>query len=316
MVGIENLRTFAAAIREMITTLGYGVMVTLQILVLSFLVRVRVPQQEKPSSLKLLGFFHVQRFHIQTFIIDKRLHSSMSRIFILLLSLLGLHPANAQSPEKELENMKAWHAGSIVSSATVARFGIAHCFTVSQIPNNIFARMQGKSYPKGCTIPRKDLRYLRLLHVDKDGHIKLGEMVCNKAIAADVITIFRELYNKRYPIESVRLIDDFGANDERSMRANNSSSFCFRTVKGSKKLSPHATGMAVDVNTLYNPYYHKSKSGKVSIQPQTGKKYLNRDAKFPYKIVRGDLAWRLFTSHGFEWGGAWRTMKDYQHFEK
>ena len=42
--------------------LGYGVMVTLQILVLPFLVRVRVPQQENPLShwsSELSGFFFI-----------------------------------------------------------------------------------------------------------------------------------------------------------------------------------------------------------------------------------------------------------------
>lgn len=189
-------------------------------------------------------------------------------------------------------------------------------FTSSPIPDNVFARMQGKSYPKDCPIPRSSLRYITLLHVDKDGNVKHGEMVCNKAIAADVVAIFKELYLKKYPIESVRLIDDFDANDEKSMRANNSSSFCYRVVKGSKKLSAHARGMAVDINTLYNPCYRKSKSGKVTIQPSTAGKYVNRNASFPYKITRGDLAWRLFTKHGFVWGGGWRTVKDYQHFEK
>jgi hypothetical protein len=24
----------------------------------------------------------------------------------------------------------------------------------------------------------------------------------------------------------------------------------------------------------------------------------------------------LFIQHGFKWGGNWRTVKDYQHFEK
>ena len=46
-VGFRKSSTFAPAIEESIllqVTLGYGVMVTLQILVLSFLVRVRVPQ--------------------------------------------------------------------------------------------------------------------------------------------------------------------------------------------------------------------------------------------------------------------------------
>lgn len=190
------------------------------------------------------------------------------------------------------------------------------CFTAEPVPDNVFARMLGKSYPKGCPIRRSDLRYLRLLHVDKDGKVKHGEMVCNKAIADDVLAIFRELYRGKYPIESVRLIDDFDADDEKSMRANNSSSFCYRVVKGSKKLSAHARGLAVDINTLYNPCCRKSKSGKMTVQPSNAGKYADRKASFPYKIRRGDLAWRLFASHGFVWGGGWRTVKDYQHFEK
>lgn len=189
-------------------------------------------------------------------------------------------------------------------------------FSVSEIPDAVFRRMEGKSYPKACPIKRSDLRYLKLLYVDGRGKVKTGEMVCNKAIAKDVLEIFEELYKHKYPIERIQLIDDFGADDERSMRANNTTSFCYRVVKGSKKLSAHARGMAVDINTLYNPCVRRSRSGKVVVQPSTATKYTNRKASFPYKIERGDLAWRLFTSHGFKWGGAWRSVKDYQHFEK
>ena len=241
----------------------------------------------------------------------------MRRVILCLIPLFSfLVSVSAQGVAESLARLKAWQAGSVVGVEGVERFGQDKCFTASVIPDKVFARMQGKSYPKGCTVRRSDLRYLRLLHVDKDGHIRLGEMVCNKAIAGDVLAIFKELFRQRYPIESVRLIDDFGADDERSMRANNSSSFCYREVKGSKKLSAHARGMAVDINTLYNPYYHRSRSGKVTVQPATGSKYLDRAGKFPYKIVRGDLVWQLFVSHGFKWGGAWRSVKDYQHFEK
>ncbi len=189
-------------------------------------------------------------------------------------------------------------------------------FSVSMIPDDVFARMQGKSYPKACTVRRQDLRYLRLLHVDLEGHVKRGEMVCNKTIAKDVLEIFEELYKNRYPIASVRLIDDFEANDEESMRANNSSGFCYRAVRGSKKLSAHAKGMAVDVNPLYNPCVRRLRSGKVVVQPSVAAKYVDRSASFPCKIEKGDLVWKLFTSRGFKWGGAWKGVKDYQHFEK
>lgn len=193
---------------------------------------------------------------------------------------------------------------------------VEHAFTSSPVPDSVFVRMQGKSYPADCTVPRSDLRYLRLLHVDEKGVTHQGEMVCNKAIAADLLDIFRELYKQKYPIERIRLIDDYDADDERSMRDNNSSCFCYRVIAGSHNLSKHALGMAVDINTLYNPYVRRRKNGTLFVQPATGVPYVNRQRQFPYKITSGDLLVRLFLQHGFRWGGAWKNYKDYQHFDK
>ena len=189
-------------------------------------------------------------------------------------------------------------------------------FTADTLTDEVFRRMEGRSFPEGCRVKRSDLRYLQVLHYDAEGQVKRGEMVCNKAIADDLIDIFQKLYEAHYPIERMQLIDDYGADDEQSMRANNSSCFCYRTVEGSTKLSKHAQGLAVDINTLYNPCVRTRKDGTVLVQPATGKKYTKRSRKFPYKITRGDLLFRLFTGHGFTWGGDWRTVKDYQHFEK
>jgi hypothetical protein len=171
--------------------------------------------------------------------------------------------------------------------------------------------MQGRSFPVGCSIPRSDLRYLRVLHYDAGGQVQQGELVCNKAIAQDLIDIFHQLYHAHYPIERMRLIDDYDADDEQSMRANNTSCFCFRAISGSHKLSKHAQGLAIDINPLYNPYQKGAK-----VQPANARRYCNRAASFPYKIEKGDLLYRLFVSHGFSWGGSWRSLKDYQHFEK
>ena len=236
--------------------------------------------------------------------------------FVTLALWLVGHKAVAQNVEGDLKTLKAWRAGAIVSVEAVKTYGEQRCFVQEAIPDAVFARMEGRSFPKDCTVNRQSLRYLRLLHVDVDGRTRLGEMVCNKSIAADVIDIFRELYRQRYPIHSIKLIDDFNADDEQSMRANNTSSFCFRKVTGSKKLSAHAMGKAIDVNPLYNPYYHRSPSGKITVQPTTAMKYVNRTATFPYKITKTDLMYRLFIARGFKWGGAWNRVKDYQHFEK
>ena len=192
----------------------------------------------------------------------------------------------------------------------------AQVFSVQPVPDSVFQRMQGYSFPKDCSVRRSDLRYLRLSHVDAELKEHVGEMVCNKAIANDLLEIFRELYRQKYPIQRIRLIDDYGADDERSMRDNNTSSFCYRRVSGTTKLSKHATGMAVDVNTLYNPYVRTGKNGRRVVEPATASKYVDRRKTFPYKIVKGDLLYRLFIQHGFKWGGSWRTMKDWQHFEK
>ena len=189
-------------------------------------------------------------------------------------------------------------------------------FSQQQIPDRVFARMQGKSFPVGCKVSRNDLRYLRIKHYDLQGKVHEGEMICNKRIANDLIDIFKELYRQKYPIESVKLIDEFGADDDKSMRANNTSCFCYRRVEGYNKLSNHSMGMAVDINPLYNPLYKRYSNGKELVQPSNAKRYCDRKASFNYKIVKGDLLYRLFINHGFEWGGNWRSKKDYQHFEK
>ncbi len=187
----------------------------------------------------------------------------------------------------------------------------AQTFRIDTLSDVVFQRMKGKSYPEGCRIKRSDLRYLTIAHYNREGRVCQGEMVCNKKIAQDLIDIFRQLYEAHYPIERMQLIDDYDADDERSMRANNTTCFCYRAISGSQRLSKHAQGLAVDINPLYNPYQKGSK-----VQPSNALRYCNRQATFPYKIVRGDLLYRLFIAHGFSWGGSWRSLKDYQHFEK
>ena len=157
---------------------------------------------------------------------------------------------------------------------------------------------------------------LKVKHVDGDGVTHEGVLVCNKLIAKDLREIFAELYKAKYPIERIQPISEYGDDDERSMQANNTSCYCYRTVEGSSKLSKHARGLAIDINPLYNPCVRRQKDGTLLIQPETGKPYVDRKKLFRYKISRSDLCYRLFTRYGFRWGGDWRSLKDYQHFEK
>ena len=199
---------------------------------------------------------------------------------------------------------------------TAAGGASAQTFTVDTISDAVFQRMKGKSYSVGCTVKRSELRYLRLSYYDGAGKEQVGEIVCNKMIANDLKEIFQELYRQKYPIERMRLIDDYDGDDERSMQANNTSCFNFRVIAGSKKLSKHSQGLAIDINPLYNPYVKQRTNGPSVVQPATGRKYADRSKRWPYMIEKGDLCHRLFMQHGFKWGGSWRTMKDYQHFER
>lgn len=186
-------------------------------------------------------------------------------------------------------------------------------FSPRPIPDSVFVRMYGCSYPSDCTVPRDSLRYLTVRHYDAAGRLRDGELVCHRAVAADLAAIFRELYRAQYPIEQVRLIDRYGADDECSMSANNTSAFNYRRIAGSRRLSNHSYGRAIDINPLYNPCV--SQGGR-RVQPASGRPYADRKKPHPYQIRRGDLCYKLFRQHGFRWGGDWRTLKDYQHFEK
>ncbi len=187
-------------------------------------------------------------------------------------------------------------------------------FKISKIDDTIFARIKGKSFKDDCTVPRDDLRYLNVLHKDLEGNTKKGEMICNTYIAKDLIKIFQKLFNSNYPIEKIRLIDEYNADDETAMRDNNSSCFNFRFISHTTKVSKHGLGLAVDINTLYNPYI-KVVDNITYIEPKTGEKYVDRNQNFIYKIEKNDLCYKLFIENGFEWGGDWEDRKDYQHFE-
>lgn len=189
-------------------------------------------------------------------------------------------------------------------------------FYYESLSDDIKSRITGISYPKeGCAIPYEDLRYVSVLHYDLDGKEQIGELICNQAIAEDMVEIFYELYQIEYPIEQIRLIDEYSGDDTLSMMDNNSSSFNYRVIEGTTRLSKHALGMAIDINPFYNPYVTYP-NGIERISPVGSEPYADRDAVFSFKITHDDPAYKLFIEHGFEWGGDWKSSKDYQHFQK
>jgi len=194
--------------------------------------------------------------------------------------------------------------------------GEQNMFVIETISQEIKDRINGKSYGKDCTVPYEDLRYVKVLYWGFDDQSHEGELIVNKAIAEDIVAIFKELYEHKYPIEKMVLVDEYDADDNVSMAANNTSAFNFRLVdNGSGRLSKHSYGLAIDINPLYNPYVRKI-NGKTVVSPENGEKYADRSLDCPYFIKKDDICYKAFTSRGFTWGGEWKNSKDYQHFEK
>lgn len=218
----------------------------------------------------------------------------------------------AESESKEAEASDAMPISS-------ERVTYEEGFYYEPLTDLVKERITGISYPEsGCTVPYEDLSYIGLLYFDFEGQEQTGELICNKAIAQDMVEIFYELYRNEYQIERVRLIDEYGGDDTASMADNNTSCFNYRVVDGTTSLSKHAYGLAIDVNPYYNPYvvFNKNGDGDTYISPPGSEVYADRSQNFAYKIDENDLCYRLFTEHGFTWGGNWNSTKDYQHFQK
>ncbi|MGN1146361.1 MAG: M15 family metallopeptidase [Acetatifactor sp.] len=195
-------------------------------------------------------------------------------------------------------------------------------FYYEPLSDNLRRFITGVSFPqtdensKAPEITYDELCYLHILHYNFDGEPTEGELICNKTIAQDLVEIFYELYCNEYRLEKVRLIDEYDGDDTASMEDNNTSCFNYRTVPDSASISKHAYGLAVDVNPLYNPYITYGADGREQVAPENGQAYADRSKSFPYKIDEDDLCYKLFTKHGFIWGGNWNSCKDYQHFQK
>ena len=129
------------------------------------------------------------------------------------------------------------------------------------------------------------------------------------AWAAQLCTVFAELCRARFPIRRLDLIDTYGADDERSMAADNSSAYNGRYVSGTGAWSMHAYGLAVDINTVENPWVDGT-----DVSPTAGRAYADRSLQAQGMIHAGDLVVRAFASIGWKWGGSWSGGKDYQHF--
>jgi hypothetical protein len=146
---------------------------------------------------------------------------------------------------------------------------------------------------------------VNVTYLDTSGNLKKSFLIVHKEIASRIINIFDELVESGFIIEKIEPMSKYDWSDEKSMLANNTSSFNFRTVSGTRSMSKHAYGLALDINPFWNPFV----SGK-RISPK-GAKY---DTKRNGTIHRKAEVYKIFVKYGWKWGGEWKPYQDYQHF--
>jgi len=209
--------------------------------------------------------------------------------------------------------MKRLIAVAAVATALVAApsaASAAPAFSYGPIDAATKERMTGVSWHRGCPVGLNDLRLLKVRHWGFDNRVHRGRLVVHEDSARGMVRVLRNLFRHKFKIRRMRLVDAYGADDHRSMAADNTSAFNCRFVSGTERWSEHAYGHAIDVNPIENPY--ADSDGYVS--PPAGAPYLDRSQRAKGLIHRGGNVVRAFAAIGWEWGGYWDWPKDYQHF--
>ncbi|MEI6206015.1 MAG: M15 family metallopeptidase [Desulfuromonadales bacterium] len=221
------------------------------------------------------------------------------------------------------------------------------------VPTAIEEQMRlKKSWKEGCPVPLSDLSYLVLTHWGFDYQPRIGELVVHHELATPVLKALAVLFANRYPIEKMELIDTYDADDNRSMEANNTSAFNCRDVTGKPGVfSKHSYGGAIDINPVRNPYitprngplkalgwdgsedkgafllrtgydvkspvftFCSERPADCLVLPPGAAAYVDRTINVPGYLLPDSVAVKAFTDNGFDWGGTWLRLLDYQHFE-
>lgn len=165
------------------------------------------------------------------------------------------------------------------------------------------------SWRPGCPVPVEALRAIDATHFGNDGAVHTGRLIVAEGLAQGMVDILRDLYAVRFPIERMEPVDVYGGDDNRSIKANNTSAFNCREVTGGGGWSQHAYGRAIDVNPFVNPYVKGS-----TVLPPEAAPYTDRSRNDPGMIHAGDAVVDAFAARGWKWGGYWSSLKDYQHF--
>lgn len=182
---------------------------------------------------------------------------------------------------------------------------------IRRVPDRQWQKMlEAEVVRAGCPMGRADLRRVEVNFYTFDGGVKRGQLVVNRDVAKDVAAIFTDIFKARFPIRSMKPIEEFGGDDNASMAANNTSAYNCRNdaqANSNPYDSPHANGRAVDINPVQNPWLDP----RCDCFMPTGRNAARTPGRG--KILEGGAVWKAFTERGWIWQNI--ATPDYQHFD-
>jgi hypothetical protein len=197
------------------------------------------------------------------------------------------------------------------NAAVYTRYQPRFVGSIATLSPKLRHAMTGVSWRRGCPLSLDALRSVTVDHWRPDGSITRGQLIVAATVAPVVLRAFRHYFQARFPITTMAPVHRYGASDDRSMKADNTSAFNCRKMTGGSRWSEHAYGTAIDINPLRNPYV----KGKL-VLPASGRAWAKRSHVRPGMLVPGGPAVSFWRRAGWGWGGSWRTLQDYQHISK
>ena len=192
---------------------------------------------------------------------------------------------------------------------------------VDPLPAGLAAEMRGTTWKPDCPVPLEDLSVLHFNYWGFGGNIERGPMVVNASAADDVLWVFHQLFDARFPIKKVALATPFKPKSfaqhrritsHRSVTASFNCRPVVTALGPADTFSQHSYGLAIDLNPLQNPYV----TSDGFVRNRAAEPYLDRSRNLEGMIHQDDVVFRSFAAIGWSWGGDWSGDKDYMHFSQ
>lgn len=350
--------------------LSLAAMLTILVFISVIIVKGTISSTEEPTETKEKGEkkkklkFSLQQF-TQSLLKKKAIEEWIKSLFALILMVIFVYMSvylsndlskiinTYKDNESILDSVIVYAKAKITRNSTISSSSVDTTglgtkkiiteATLDKDGNNLLERMTGRDTSlhnhtlddlEDSEHQHIELAYLIIPYYGTDGkYHEDGEMVVNSKAADEVLLIFQELYHIQYPIHSLKLVDDFDGNDDKSMDANNTSAFNYREASDSPgTLSNHAGGFAIDINPKVNPYidnyWVKQADGSFIKNSALGNdnKYYDRDNMNGWndiekaQVIRRDTQiYDIFHRYGWNWlehAGPDQCNLDSQHFDK